>query len=169
MREAAADTGATADAFWAFSLDLYARPGVADTCIALQDEHGLDVNLLLLCCWLGWSGKGRLGADGLAATEANAAAWRSAVVDKLRQVRRALGTMTAPGVAALRTEVQRLELAAEREAQRLLVAALPATLSSSQRHTDVEANLTLYLTSRTCDPALADTLLSTLRRMDRGC
>ena len=37
--------------FWAFSLDVYGRPGVAPACLALQDRHGLDVNLLLFCCW----------------------------------------------------------------------------------------------------------------------
>ena len=37
--------------FWAFSLEVYGRPGVAPACLALQDRHGLDVNLLLFCCW----------------------------------------------------------------------------------------------------------------------
>src|SRR5262249_40267230 len=39
--------------FWNFSLKVYGRPGVAAACIALQDGLGLDVNLLLYCCWHG--------------------------------------------------------------------------------------------------------------------
>ena len=30
---------------------LYAQPGVADACLKLQDEFGLDVNLVLFCIW----------------------------------------------------------------------------------------------------------------------
>src|SRR5215467_8805756 len=102
-------------AFWSFSLAFYGRPGVSERCLALQDEHGLDVNLVLLCCWLGWSGKGRLASADLAALDAAVAPWRSAVVERLRAVRRALKTIAAPGAPSLRGEVQRLELAAERE------------------------------------------------------
>ena len=28
--------------FWSFSLDFYGRPGVAETCLDLQDRHGLS-------------------------------------------------------------------------------------------------------------------------------
>jgi hypothetical protein len=34
--------------FWDFSLALYAKEGVADACLLLQDKLGYDVNLLLL-------------------------------------------------------------------------------------------------------------------------
>ena len=48
----------TIDEFWQFSLEVYARPQVADLCLVLQDEHGFDVNILLLCLWLA-HGEGR--------------------------------------------------------------------------------------------------------------
>ena len=32
---------------WAFALAIYARPGVAEACLALQNEAGVDVMLLL--------------------------------------------------------------------------------------------------------------------------
>jgi uncharacterized protein (TIGR02444 family) len=47
-----------ADEFWQFSLEVYAKPQVAELCLALQDEHGFDVNVLLLCLWLA-QGEGR--------------------------------------------------------------------------------------------------------------
>lgn len=34
--------------FWQFSNHHYGRPGVATTCLALQDDHGININLLLL-------------------------------------------------------------------------------------------------------------------------
>ena len=37
--------------FWQFSLRFYRQPQVADTCIALQEERGVDVNLLLFLLW----------------------------------------------------------------------------------------------------------------------
>ncbi|WP_107853203.1 TIGR02444 family protein [Oceanimonas marisflavi] len=37
-----------ADALWRFSEQHYGRPGVATACLQLQDEHGANVNLLLL-------------------------------------------------------------------------------------------------------------------------
>ncbi len=36
---------------WPFSVHVYALPGVAPLCRRLQDEHGLDVNVLLAILW----------------------------------------------------------------------------------------------------------------------
>ena len=33
---------------WAFALDAYARPGIADGCLSLQNEAGVDVMMLLV-------------------------------------------------------------------------------------------------------------------------
>ena len=47
----AADTPSSAQGspFWRFSLRFYRQPKVADACIALQEEAGVDVNLLRGC------------------------------------------------------------------------------------------------------------------------
>lgn len=48
------DTNHTAaNSFWRFSLAAYARPQVAELCLALQDKHYFDVNVVLFCLWLG--------------------------------------------------------------------------------------------------------------------
>lgn len=39
------------DTFWQYSLDVYGRDNVAATAIALQDDFGVNVNMLLLLCW----------------------------------------------------------------------------------------------------------------------
>jgi len=36
---------------WTFSLQHYAKPGVKEACLALQDDSGLDVNVALACLW----------------------------------------------------------------------------------------------------------------------
>ena len=38
--------------FWDFSLASYSRDGVPESCLALQDDLNLDVNVLLYGAWL---------------------------------------------------------------------------------------------------------------------
>lgn len=42
----------SSEQFWQFSEQYYARPGIAEACLELQDEHGANVNLLLLIIML---------------------------------------------------------------------------------------------------------------------
>jgi uncharacterized protein (TIGR02444 family) len=159
----APDDDATAQEFWAFSLDLYARPGVAGACLRLQDAHALDVNLLLLCCWLARRGC-RLTAADLAAAEARAAPLRARVLEPLRAVRRALKTMPAAGAAELYARVKEVELAAEREEQRAIVAPWSAPpMASSDQGIDEEVNLTLYFTAHDLAPEIGAELINALR------
>ena len=43
--------------FWRFSLAFYRLPAVADACIALQEQAGVDVNLLLFLLWQATRGR----------------------------------------------------------------------------------------------------------------
>jgi len=74
--------------FWRFALRVYARAGVSPLCLLLQDENGIDVNLLLFACWCGSTGR-RLTVDDIEAAVAHTAGWTEAVVKNLRQARRA--------------------------------------------------------------------------------
>jgi uncharacterized protein (TIGR02444 family) len=134
-----------AAAFWAFSLAIYAAPGVAEDCLALQDRHGLDVNIALFCCWHGWSGRGRLTAAEIAAAEARVVDWTRDIVVPLRSVRRALKPLAAPAAATIRTSVKRLELDAEREEQRLLVDGARVAARTADPLDAAAANLKSYL------------------------
>jgi len=166
VARAAISAEALADEFWDFSLALYGRPEVAAACLRLQDAHGLDVNLLLLCCFLARSGRGRLSAAALAAAEARIAPWRASVLTPLREARRALKTMNAAGAPALYAEVKRIELAAEREAQRLLLASwLAPPAVSSDRAADEAANLALYFAAQSLPSETADELTNVLPSM----
>jgi len=165
MPERPDPTARDGDAFWAFAQEFYERPGIAETCLALQDRDGLDVNILLLCCWLGWSGQGRLGRAELVAATASVAAWRCEIVERLRSVRRALKGMPNSAAAVLRQEILRLELGAEHEAQRLLLASLTGELVvSGENFADAECSLATYLATRDCPPEQAAPLLGELRK-----
>lgn len=39
--------------FWQFSLNCYSKEGVQETLLALQDQHGCHINVLLWGLWLG--------------------------------------------------------------------------------------------------------------------
>ena len=94
--------------FWSFSLDLYARPGVAPACLALQDRFGCDVNILLFALWAARCGKALARAD-FDALDAAVAPWRGGVVEPIRALRRALKA-DALGAAPVSTEQVRAKL-----------------------------------------------------------
>ncbi|MGI9291937.1 MAG: TIGR02444 family protein, partial [Gammaproteobacteria bacterium] len=73
--------------FWTYSLRLYAQPQVQDDCLTLQDEHGLDVNLVLFCIWAGLDGPGQLTVDELNEAIARGSQWQSEVVERIRYIR----------------------------------------------------------------------------------
>ncbi len=137
--------------FWDFSLVVYPRPGVAEACLALQDRRGLDVNLLLFCCWagsLGW----RLEAPDVARLTEEVAEWQRDVIGPLRRVRRRLkgpGNGATGDVAALRRAVKDSELEAERIEQAMLYTALDERPRASDEAADqaacAAANLSDYL------------------------
>lgn len=104
--------------FWAFSLTLYDRPGVAEACLALQDGFGADVNLLLLGFW-----RARQGYAGWMPGEVDrmlsAVGPVNAVLVPFRAARRALKALQAdePAAEALYAEAKALELKLEQVAQ----------------------------------------------------
>ncbi len=142
-----------ASEFWDFSIATYGRPDVAPACLALQDRHGVDVNVLLLCCWTGASGRGRLDADDIRTTLAVARPWHDRVVVPLRGLRRDLkpppaGTPPA-AVEAVRRRIATAELAAE-HAEQLMIAATVSRIPNDGRPAtgrvaDAAASVMTYL------------------------
>ncbi len=119
------------DDFWQFSVDIYARAGVADACLRLQDRDGLDLNLVLFCLWCGATGRA-LETQALQAAVAACRPWREQVLLPVRAIRRRLrgGIEHAPGTDAFRAEVKALELQAERMQQDLLRQLAPAAMQA---------------------------------------
>jgi uncharacterized protein (TIGR02444 family) len=122
MAEAAAKAPSQGSPFWHFSLGFYRVPGVADACIRLQDEAGVDVNVLFFVLWNA-SLKRMFSAADMKAIDGRVAPWRETTVIPLRNMRRALKSskMIEPGVAEVfRTKIKGLELEAERLQQEAL-------------------------------------------------
>ncbi len=135
---------------WEFSRALYAAPGVAAHCLDLQERLGADVNLLLCAAWIGATGRGRLTADRLAVLDAAARPLHHNVVRPLRAARiwlRGPSASNAP-LMALRTEIKRLELVAEKSEQaelERLCDVEPSHSDPGSRLADALENIALYL------------------------
>ncbi|MDX1735201.1 MAG: TIGR02444 family protein [Halioglobus sp.] len=130
--------------FWDYSLSVYARPGVAAACLALQDDCGLDVNTLLYAAWLASMGLD-LSREHLQQVEAAVDDWRARVVRPLRELRVSLRDFE-PAVA-LREELTALELQAERGQQDLMYA-LYTAYDPGTRPDALQHNLALVLQCR---------------------
>ncbi len=143
--------------FWEFSLNAYERSGVAESCITLQDRHGLDVNLLLFAAWSGRCGHS-LSAAELALLRACSSDWQAAVVRPLRGVRRWLKDQKQLPESlgeGLREQVKGLELQGEMLEQLLLYEELPIDEADPDPRL-AAANMRLYLEVYTAEPDDAD-------------
>ena len=115
--------GSESNAFWEFSLAAWRREGVEHACLALQERHGLDVNLLLLCGFAGRRGQ-TLDIADLHRLIEGVRPWREDVVLPLRRLRRWLkeqGLAPSETAERLRTGIKESELQAEAIEQQLLL------------------------------------------------
>lgn len=132
--------------FWQYSLKLYACNGVAELCLRLQDEGGLDVNLLLYCLWQGSQGRS-LQRVSLAEICRVSAPWRQEVVESLRRARRWMKDRkhdVAEQSGSLRERIKALELAAEK-CQQDWLAALPTAHDNAPPLVAAARNLAGYV------------------------
>ena len=121
-----AETSTNADTpFWRFSLNFYRQSGVAEACIALQDDCGVDVNLMLFLFWLAANGR-QLSVDNIKELDQTVRTWRDLTIIPIRDVRRRLKaapTLVEAGKQeAFRVKVKAVELEAERLQQEALYA-----------------------------------------------
>lgn len=126
--------------FWEYSVQQYARPGVAETCLALQDEHRLDVNMLLYAAWLSSVGR-QADRAHFEALFGEIHEWRERVVQPLRCLRRQWKDF-APA-AQLRGQLQAIELDAERVQQDRMLAFYRASPPPDDQPADLETSLCL--------------------------
>ena len=156
--------------FWRFSLQFYRLPKVADACIALQEEAGVDVNLLLFLLWHAKQRR-RLSAADVAALEAQVAPWRDLTVIPLRGVRRALKSppalVAAPAAEAFRNRIKAVELEAERLQQEAMYALAPLGTDAASPDEAARANIAAYesMLSVRFPQAASETLLAAFAAM----
>ena len=136
-------------AFWRFSLRFYRRPEVADACIKLQDNAGIDVNLLFFIMFLAINERS-LEAEEMRRIDLCIREWRTRVVQPLRAVRRDLKGGIRPVDAAaaevLRSAIKRDELQAERVQQETLEREFPllSTGARAAPRVAAAANIAAY-------------------------
>jgi uncharacterized protein (TIGR02444 family) len=111
--------------FWRFSLNFYRQAGVAEACIALQDDCGVDVNLMLFLLWLAANGR-QLPVENIRELDQAVRSWRDLTIIPIREVRRKLKgapTLVEAGKQeTFRTKIKAIELEAERLQQEALYA-----------------------------------------------
>lgn len=107
---------------WKFSLETYERPGVQAACLSLQEDMGMDVNILLYCCW-----RGAMETEELETLMKELAPWQRDVVGGLRTVRQLMSPMIkdlseqSDCAVQLRQKIAELELEAEKLQQNIMM------------------------------------------------
>lgn len=120
---------------WDWTLEVYARPGVPEATLELQDEHGLNTSLLL---WAAWANP---DPDALANGVQTTVRWDETVLWPLRNVRRTLKEPRPPFDDAAREGLREDVKAAELRAERVLMETLEG-LAGKAAEADVLGALT---------------------------
>jgi len=114
---------------WAFALHLYARPGVSDACLKLQNEAGVDVMMFLMVAFAAVRHRILLTPSEIRKLDEACRPWREQIVRPLRAIRSGLksGPQPAPNseTEEFRSKVKAAELASERLQNQLMAEYLP--------------------------------------------
>lgn len=98
---------------WGWTLEAYARPGVPEACLELQDEYGQNTSYLLWAVWAEGADAATLQAAATAGRD-----WDETVLKPIRAVRRTLKArfdeVDDGAREGLREDVKAAELRAER-------------------------------------------------------
>ena len=102
---------------WDWAVAAYARDGVEEACLDLQDGYDQSVPYLLWAAWAAATGRA-LDAEALEMGGETARVWDSAAIEPLRVIRRRLKKplpdMGDPARETLREKVKAAELTGER-------------------------------------------------------
>ncbi|MDE0057108.1 MAG: TIGR02444 family protein [Defluviicoccus sp.] len=150
--------------FWDFSLRVYGSDGVPEACLALQERHQIDVNVMLYCCWLGASGRGALDGSEIALVCETVGDWHRDIVRGVRAVRQRLkgGLGAAPLALSepLRRRIAKIEVDLEHVEQLMLAESLAREpdegLDAARRLADAIDNVGAYFAAAGIAPDEAD-------------
>tara|TARA_R110001599_G_scaffold93168_1_gene243278 strand:- start:390 stop:917 length:528 start_codon:yes stop_codon:yes gene_type:complete len=162
------------ESFWDYSCRVYSRNLVSETCLALQNEHDLDVNLLLFAAWHAHT-RGPLDTATLHEAKNYSVAYSGAVVRSLRKARTWLrknaqgmddiSVLEREGMLDLRDQIKALELHAEHFQQDRLEAISKSPFKVLDEGTQRQAasdNLYAVLGTETTRNEALETKLDTL-------
>ncbi len=153
------------ETFWNFSCRVYAQEGVPASCLALQDTHEQDVNLLLFALWHAHT-RGTLPPTLLQEALDFSLPWRAHVVGPLRHARVWLKfALSAPenqsraeALVPLRERIKAVELQSEKwqqEALDAMVKTSAQTLSPSAQRIAARENLHALVSAQKQDMSIA--------------
>ncbi len=133
------------ESFWEYSCRVYSADEVSEACLHLQDAYGMDVNLLLLCCWHA-STRGVIEQTLFSSLLTTSKAWSDNVVVPLRESRRWMkaqlaqqslpSAVTCDQFTQLREQIKTIELRCEQHQQTFLqdlLTSTPISLSQTQQ------------------------------------
>ena len=106
------------ETFWDFACRTYERETIAPLCLQLQNDHGLDVNVLLFILWSGDQGQGVSDLGFWQDVVQYSREWQEGVVKPLRSARQQLKIkmqLGEPHLEELRKAILLVELQAEQE------------------------------------------------------
>ena len=162
--------------FWRFSLHFYRHRNVADACITLQEQAGVDVNLLLFLLWHATQ-KRALSTAEISELEGRIAPWRNMTVVPLRSLRRALKSppaLVGSATAELfRNKIKAAELEAERLQQEAMhELAVPSLLGNDAVSLEAAARANIAAYAALCGgpfpSSASETLLAALASLERN-
>lgn len=112
---------------WNWATEVYHIPAVRQSLLGLQDDYGLNVNLILWSLWRG-AHFGDVGEAELRAAMTLASEWTNAITFHIRQARRAAAPSAAhtPAAGLDRDSLYQLLKASELESEKIELSRLSA-------------------------------------------
>lgn len=154
------------ESLWRFALALYARQGIAETCLQLQDERKVNVCLLIGLHWLDIRGCVLSTADLTDLTE-HTHKWAQEIIEQLRALRRTLKKSFDNFPSdELQEQVRGLIKQAELLAEKKLlveIARWSTTISVSEGSVS-NSNIERYLTSLGIDEIFIESVIQKLTK-----
>lgn len=141
---------------WDFSTAVYAKPEIQSACLTLQDQYGVNVPLLLCCCWAGLR-VGVIPVPALKELKHYTEAYSKQAIEPLRAIRKVMKNShkaswptTEVDWQNLRESIKKIELESEclllLGLEELVIACTlePLTLQQQEKiHAHCVANLTV--------------------------
>lgn len=128
------------DALWQFAVGFYARDGVAAACLTLQEELGVDVNILMLAIFAQLQRGACMSQRDVAAVDALVRDWRTEVVQPLRRLRTRLKSGPPPAPCSTTERLRNRIKAAELDAERTQLQVMQGWLERSALHSSPAAD-----------------------------
>jgi uncharacterized protein (TIGR02444 family) len=155
--------------FWTFSLGYYRGAGVSEACLELQDNCGVDVNVVLFLLWLATQ-KRQVTPDQVKRIADKVQPWQADVIGPIRALRRKLKSdapLLDKGPAELfRTKIKAVELESERLQQEAMygLAGSLATETAASAESAARNSIAAYqgAIGRPLTAAAVDTLIRAL-------